>query len=509
MSGTREQLVPSYHVLTFWHGPRRRPDARKFMTPLPTIRRLAVPGAVLALMLGAAPPAVGAAYVPGEVVVGYGSSATPARMMAIDARAGVRQIAASAPGNVKVVRTPAGETVSEVAARLRHQAGVAYAVPNYVAHEATAWIPDDVGKAHTHAGWELMQWNFLAPDGVDAPDAWGNLIADGRPGGAGVVVAVLDTGIAYRSWRHYRESPDFTGTRFIDPYDFVAGNRYPLDRNGHGTLVAGTVAEATNNGLGLTGLAYGATIMPVRVLDASGAGDASTISAGIVYAVKHGAQVINLSLQFSVGIGAGDIPDIINAIHYAWQRGVTVVAAAGNDGVSELAYPARDSEVISVGATTADRCLAVYSNSGVGIDLVAPGGGDDASMPGDPNCNPDANLPDIYQMTLINPKQPWRFGFPGGYEGTSMAAPHVSATAALVIASGVLGPRPTPDQIEARLKQTAQPLGTPTPNRQFGYGLVDAATATAPVTPAPVTTTPTTPPPPPITTTITPVVLTP
>jgi serine protease len=468
------------------------------MIPMSPIRRLAAFAAVLGATMIGAPAAFGAGYVPGEVVVGYASGTTPAKVMAVDARAGVGQSAIPAPLGAKIVRTGRGQTVRAAAARLRRQTGVAYAVPNYIAHEATALTPDDVGKAHVTAGWEQMQWNFLATAGVDAPDAWGNLIAAGRPGGKGVVVAVLDTGIAYRAWRKYRESPDFTGTRFVDPFDFVARNRFPLDRNGHGTLVAGTIAEATNNGLGLTGLAYGATIMPVRVLDNSGAGDATTIAAGIVYAVKHHAQVINLSLQFSVGIGSGEIPDIINAIHYAWHRGVVVVAATGNDGVSELAYPARDSEVISVGATTADRCLAVYSNSGAGIDLVAPGGGDDANLSSDPSCNPNANLPDIYQMTLVNPGQPWRFGFPSGYEGTSMAAPHVSATAALIIASGVIGPRPTPDQIEARLKATADPLGSTTPNRQYGYGLVNAAAATTPPgtpppVPPPTTTTPTTP----------------
>ncbi|MDQ6805033.1 MAG: S8 family serine peptidase, partial [Actinomycetota bacterium] len=461
---------------------------------MPPIRRLAAPAALLGLMTFGAAPALGADYVPGEVIVGYAGSATPAKVTSADARAGVRPTFVSAPLGAKVVRARSGETVAQAAARLRRQPGVAYAVPNYIAHAATAWIPDDVGKAHVHGGWQALQWNFLAATGVDAPTAWGNLIAAGRPGGRGVVVAVLDTGIAYRAWRKYRESPDFSGTRFVAPYDFVAGDRYPLDHNGHGTLVAGTIAEATNNGLGLTGLAYGATIMPVRVLDASGAGDAATIAAGIVYAVKHQAQVINLSLQFSVGISSGEIPDIINAIHYAWAHGVVVVAAAGNDGVSELAYPARDAEVISVGATTQDRCLAFYSNSGAGIDLVAPGGGDDASIPTDISCNPSANLPDIYQMTLVDPAHPWRFGFPGGYEGTSMAAPHVSATAALVIASGVIGHRPTPDQIEARLKATAAPLGTPTPNREFGYGLVNAGVATAPPPPpAPVPVTVTTP----------------
>ena len=179
-----------------------------------------------------------------------------------------------------------------------------------------------------------------------------------------MVVAVLDTGVAYRNWHQFRVSPDFAGTHFVAPYDFVAGNRYPLDREGHGTFVTGTIAEATNNGIGLTGLAYGASIMPVRVLDASGAGDAATISRGIRYAVAHGAQVINLSLEFDMTVTAADIPDIESAILYAHRHGVVVVAAAGNDSAEQLAYPARTPSVISVGATTKDRCLADYSNGG-------------------------------------------------------------------------------------------------------------------------------------------------
>ena len=179
---------------------------------------------------------------------------------------------------------------------------MAYAVPDYIAHASGGWIPNDPGVGQVAGGWQTTQWNFGAADGVDAPDAWSNLIADGHPGGRGVVVAVLDTGIAYRSWHQYSRSPDFAGTRFVSPYDFVAGNAYPLDENGHGTFVAGTVAEATNNGIGAAGLAYGASIMPVRVLDATGDGDAVTIARGIRYAVNHGAQVINLSLEFDITV---------------------------------------------------------------------------------------------------------------------------------------------------------------------------------------------------------------
>jgi serine protease len=294
-----------------------------------------------------------------------------------------------------------------------------------------------------------------------------------------VTVAILDTGVAYRNWRQFRESPDFSGTRFAAPYDFISHNRFPLDREGHGTFVAGTVAETTNNGLGLTGLAYGATIMPLRVLGADGSGDAATISAGIRYAARHGAQVINLSLEFPIDVSPGDIPDIIRAIDYAHRRGVVVVAAAGNEGIDQLAYPARARLVISVGATTRDRCLAYYSNGGSGLDLVAPGGGDDTGSLQDPNCHANRTLPTIFQMTTLD-GNPHHFGYPSGIYGTSMSAPHVAAVAALVIASGVIGRRPTPDQILARLESTAQPLGGSVPNQNYGFGLVDAGAATAP-----------------------------
>jgi serine protease len=387
-----------------------------------------------------------------------------------------------------IVHLPRSMDVLSAAMELRRRPGVAYAVPNYVAH--VDWLPDDRGRSGRLAGWEAMQWNFMPNVGVNAPQAWSNLIADARPGGRGVVVAVLDTGVAYRDWRQYRKSPDFTGTRFVDPYDFVANNRYPLDREGHGTFVAGTIAEATNNGFALTGLAYGASIMPVRVLDQDGTGDSGTIARGIRYAVRHHAQIINLSLEFSLDVTSGDIPDIIAAIRYAHSHGVSVVAAAGNEGVDQLAYPARAFPAISVGATTADRCLADYSNGGTGLDVVAPGGGNDSSLAGDADCHPDRQLPTIRQLTFLDPSDPDRFGYPDQVYGTSMATPHVSATLALILASGVLGRHPTPEQLLRRLEQTAQHLGATTPNRDYGYGLIDAGAATSkaiPVAPPPAT----------------------
>jgi serine protease len=446
-------------------------------------RRAAI-GTALALLLSA-PAAAGAArYEPAKIVVAYDQPGAAAR---IHARFAATTDAAAAPApDADVLTLPQGSNAAAAAATLSRQPGVAYAVPDYVAHATAPFIPDDRGRAHRVGGWQAMQWNFLAGAGVDAPLAWANLIAAGHPGGEGVIVAVLDTGIAYRDWHRFKASPDFTGTRFVSPYDFIDHNAFPLDREGHGTFVAGTIAEATDNGLGLTGLAYGASIMPVRVLDSDGTGDAATIAKGIRYAVQHHAQVINLSLEFSLDVTAGDIPEITAAIRYAHDKGAVVVAAAGNEGVEQIAYPAHAPAVISVGATTADRCLADYSNGGSGLDLVAPGGGDDSSLVQDPGCAPDKQLPTIYQMTIIDPSNPAKFGYPGGYYGTSMAAPHVAATAALIIASGVLGPHPTPDEILKRMEQTAQPLGGSVPNSNYGYGLLDAgaATSSAP-TPAP------------------------
>jgi serine protease len=439
--------------------------------------------AVLAGWLLTGAPARAAGWVPHEVIVGY---APRADMHADALRVGATMVAA-APGHMRLLRLPTGESVATAIAHLRRQPGVTYAEPDYIAHASGGFYPDDAGTAGIAQGWEQMQWNLLPTAGVNAPEAWSNLIADHRAGGRGVVVAVLDTGVAYRRWDRFRPSPDFSDTRFVSPYDFIAHNRYPLDRNGHGTFVAGLVAESTNNRIGLAGLAYGVSIMPLRVLDASGEGDEATIARGIRYAVGHGAQIINLSLEFlpSQVASAADIPEITSAIRDAVRHGVTVVGAAGNDQTDQIAYPARTIGVISVGATTRDRCLADYSNGGTGLDLVAPGGGDDAILPSDSDCHPDRNLPAIRQLTLIDPPHWGRFGYPGDYMGTSMSTPEVSATAALVIASGLLGSHPSPAAILTQLERTATPLGGSQPNSTYGYGLVNAGAATAALAPAP------------------------
>lgn len=392
-------------------------------------------------------------------------------------------------GRESKVRTRSGETTLQAAERLRRKPGVRDANPNWIAR-AAQFIPNDPGRAGVAGGWQELQWNLLAENGVDAPTAWDNLIEVGRPGGAGVTVAVLDTGVAYSDRGRFRRSPDFAGTRFRRGYDFVDNDPYANDLNGHGTHVASTIAEGTNNGIALTGLAYGVTIMPVRVLDRYGFGDSAAIARGIRFAARRGAKIINLSFEFGVrgpaSVRARDIPGILSALRYARRRGALIVGASGNESARALAYPARAGRVLSVGATTEHGCQAEYSNRGSRLDIVAPGGGLDAQID-DPRCRRgDVNATptrDILQMTFTSNVR--SFGLPRGYVGTSMAAPHVSATAALIVASGVLGRRPSPRRITDHLKATATDLGKAGPDARYGHGLVNAGRATAPPEPPP------------------------
>ncbi len=417
-------------------------------------------------------------YVSNEIVVRYAPPPDPAR--AVEASSGARSPHASASAHTRLLRLAPGVSVTAALRRVRTEHGVEWAVPDYTAHAAGGLIPNDEGIGHEAGDWQQLQWNFVGQFGVNAPEAWSNVAADGAPGGRGTIVAVLDTGVAYSNRGRFRRSPDLSPYSFVKGYDFVAKDPYANDRNGHGTFVASTIAEATNNGYGLTGLAFAAKIMPVRVLDSEGEGEASTIAEGVLFAVRHHAEVINLSLEFSPGVTAADIPELMEALRYAHRHNVLVVAAAGNEGDRAVDYPARAPHVIAVGATTEHGCLADYSNFGTQLTLVAPGGGADANLPGDPNCHPE--LPsgrDVFQVTFTGSSFT-RFGIPSGYEGTSMATPHVAATAALIIASGVLGHHPTTAQITARLRATATKLGGGGDERLYGAGLVNAAAATAP-----------------------------
>jgi serine protease len=451
---------------------------RAFARRLAVILALIAAPALSGVAATEANAAAAADYVSNEIVVRYAPAPSATRALSASIDADTRAVSTRA--GTRLLRLAHGVSVATALRRMRAQHDVQWAVPDYTAHAAGSLIPNDEGTGHEAGDWQQLQWNFVGPFGVNAPEAWANVAADGAPGGEDVIVAVLDTGVAYANRGPFRRSPDFSRYTFVKGYDFVAKDPYANDRNGHGTFVASTIAESTNNHYGLTGLAYAAHIMPVRVLNTEGEGEASTIAKGVLFAVKHHAEIINLSLEFSPGVTAADIPELMEALRYAHRHGVLVVAAAGNEGDRAVDYPARAPNVVAVGATTEHGCLADYSNYGSEVTLVAPGGGADANLPGDPNCHPE--LPsgrDIFQVTFTGSSYT-RFGIPSGYEGTSMATPHVVATAALIIASGVLGRHPTPAQLTARLIDTARKLGGGGDERLYGAGLLNAAAATAP-----------------------------
>jgi thermitase len=274
---------------------------------------------------------------------------------------------------------------------------------------------------------------------VGAPRAWD--LTRGRPE---VVVAVLDTGIDL-------EHPDLRA-RLVPGISFVPGTFSPQDDHGHGTHVAGIVGAEPLTPDGAMGVAPGCRLMPVKVLDAQGSGTTSRICQGIVWAVDHGARVLNLSLG-----GAGGGKSLEAAVAYAISRGVVVVAAMGNEGANIQEYPAGYPGVIAVGATDDGGRVASFSNIGRWISLSAPGSDIYSTMP-------------MRSFTLLS-EDPGAAPGHGVLSGTSMATPFVTGVAALMIS---LQPMLTPDALRARLERTAQDLATPGFDTATGFGLVQA-----------------------------------
>ncbi len=450
---------------------------------------LAIVGAVTFGSLGLGPGTVQAqnqtVYQPGEIIVKFRSE--PAHQMdeaglfeltrwpdvnAIIRQSGLSIVQSIQIGSASSVYRLTMSSENELASTLdalQASPNVEYAEPNWTA-QAT-FTPDDP--------YFNQQWNFTK---INASAAWDyDSTAPAYGGDPGVTVAVLDTGVAYEAYADpntaacldpvdgppdclaagaaYAQAPDFESASFSSGYDFVNDDSHPNDDNGHGTHVASTIAETTDNQLGAAGLAFHSTIMPVKVLARDGYGTSLMIAQGIDYARQNGAAVINLSLAMS-----GSSQVVSDAVDAAVSQGVVIVAATGNEAASSISYPARYDAVIAVGASsnTDANSRSSFSNYGEGLDLLAPGGDGSAYVVQQSFSSRDGdNLPAEFVS----------FGYIG-YQGTSMAAPHVSAAAALLKAAGVNGL-----EISSILAQSAADLGATGYDTQTGYGLLDMANA--------------------------------
>ena len=273
--------------------------------------------------------------------------------------------------------------------------------------------------------------------------------------GADVVTAVIDTGVAYQDFKDFHRLEDLDQTRFVNGYDFVNKRVEALDDQCHGSHVAGTIAQSTNNGKGVVGVAFGTKIMPVKVLSKTGAGSLADVADGIRFSADHGATVINMSL-------GGPFPSMSleEAVNHAYRKGTIVVCAAGNSNTPRKEYPAGFDRAVSVSSVARDGSRAWYSNHGESISFAAPGG--DTKRFG-----PEGG---VLQNTIA-PGNHLKSGY-FFFQGTSMASPHAAGVAALVASTGVTNPK----TIEWVLQKSATPVDAE-PVEGFGAGILNAKDA--------------------------------
>lgn len=342
-----------------------------------------------------APQGISAKAVPGEIVVklkkAMGIKSVP-NMMHMEA---IEDL-----GNTSVYKVPAGETVEEALAKLRKDPNVVYAEPNYIYRAFGASAKRTVNDPKFGDLWGMTK--------IQAPQAW-----DTTTGKSEVLVAVIDTGVDYNH-------PDLQGQVVKGP-DFGNNDADPMDDQGHGTHVAGTIAALGDNGKGVVGVAYNTKILAIKVLGSDGSGDMAAIAKGVLKAHEMGAKVINMSLG-----GEQDAQTIRDAIDQVTAKGSLVVVAAGNENTTRNTYPAAYASVLSVGATDTSDRRASFSNYGTYVDIAAPGTG-------------------ILSSTEKDYKK---------HDGTSMASPHAAGVAALLLAQkGDL----TPQQMKSVLESAGDP----------------------------------------------------
>ncbi len=348
-------------------------------------------------------------YVPGEVIVKYKESASEAAISSMHKQENAVVAKEYKKEGFDVVKVK-GKSVEKAVQDYKKNPNVEYAEPNYIFH--ATWTPND---PYFNNG---QQWG---PQKIQAPAAWD--ISRGN----GVRIAIVDTGVQ-------NDHPDLRG-KVVMGYNYVNGNWNPYDYNGHGTHCAGIAAAATNNGVGIAGMAPGAEIYAVKVLGDNGSGTLANVAAGIRHAADNNSKVINLSLGASVGAST-----LESAVNYAWSRGSVVVAAAGNAGNTAPHYPAYYANAISVAATDSADRKASFSTYGTWVDVAAPG------------------------VSIYSTYAGSRYA---SLNGTSMAAPHVAGQAALLAAQGRSN-----SNIRAAIQNTADSItGT---GSYWRYGRVNA-----------------------------------
>ena len=437
--------------------------------------------------------ASGSAYLRDSLIVRFRPGTLPAAQRALLAQVDATPGPTLTYADFDIVALAGGADPENVAERLSAQPDVEYAQPRYRARPM--FVPNDPLYSR--------QWNFPQ---IDMERAWDI----NRGGSTSVTVAIVDTGIAYRSatlrytgiaWRRddgvsfpalgpvdipFAAAPDLGADRFVSPRDFIWDDTLPFDLAGHGTNVAGTIAQLSNNGVGVAGMAFNVKLMPVKVIDTDWdfifnspfIGTDDTVARGVRYAVDNGAKVINMSL----GRTGAPAPVVRSAIEYAVSHGAFVAAAGGNEALEgnqpEIygEFATQIDGMVAVAATGPDRRRAVYSTSGSYIELAAPGG-DFSRGPATAGIlqqTLDLDFVETFAGPVSRYTAPRFDVFAYFYfEGSSMATAHVSGLAALLVSQGLTDPA----AIEAILKQSATDLGTPGRDNDYGYGLINARAA--------------------------------
>ena len=345
-----------------------------------------------------------------QLIIKFKDSITKSQKEAILQKYQLEELSTISNGNISLVSLPTESNLMKISDLLSRFSQVEFVEPNY--QVTTSYTPSD----HSYS----KQW--YAPK-INMPAAWNTTLGD-----ADIKVAVIDAGLQ-------TTHPDLRG-QLIKPYNAVTGGT-SLPSSVHGTHVVGIIG-ASKNKIGITGIAPNVKIIPVNVFQGEAA-DIYTVADGIDYAVKAGADIINLSLTTE------DYTDVLDySIQSAVKKGVVVVAAVGNDKTSRPQYPAAYKNVIAVSATTKSDKLANFSNYGSYIHLSAPGVNIYSTAPG---------------SSYI------------AENGTSMAAPIVSGISALILSKN---PFLSPAEVTNILQKSSVDLGAKGWDKYYGYGRVDA-----------------------------------